>query len=126
MITGRITRSLVVALVCCTAWLAGCSKVAPISEKHKSPNGKRVLIVREYPDMIDMMYPIQLRVGWRAIDVGCVNGDYTGIKSVRWLDDSTVELALFGWREDEVEIARLHITNEGVTEDPSSELLHSC
>lgn len=73
---------------------AGCGLDAEEYERYPSPDGDRTLVVRRYADWIDPMYPLQLQHGWTTMDLGCVNGDYSGINAVQWLDNTTLQIDL--------------------------------
>jgi len=105
--------------------LAGCGLLATEHERYPSPNGTRTLVVKMWADMIDPMYPLQLQEGWWTTSIGCVNGDYAGIRSINWLDENTVQLELSDGGDETIPVL-LRIADGRVTPEPDHELLHSC
>lgn len=107
------------------AFAAGCGLVAEEYERYPSPDGDRTLIVRMYADWIDPMYPLQLQHGWFTTDLGCVNGDYSGINAVEWLDNTTLQLDLSDGGDGDIPVVLRFDGGVTVSGDPD-ELLHSC
>ena len=106
------------------AFTAGCALGAE-EERYPSPEGDRTLIIRRYADWIDPMYPLELQHGWVTKDLGCVNGDYSGINSVVWLDNATLLLNLSDGGDADIPVL-LRLDGDAVTTDDSNDLLHSC
>ncbi len=103
---------------------SGCALVADEYERHVSPDGERTLIIRQYADWIDPMYPLQLQHGWSTIDLGCVNGDYLGIDSVTWVDNATLQINIS--RSDADFPVVIRFDEEPITTGDPEDLLHTC
>lgn len=114
----------VVALVG-TMLTAGCALVAEEYERHPSPDGERTLIIRRYTDWVDPMYPLQLQHGPFTADLGCVNGDYSGINSVNWVSNTTLQLNLSDGGDGDLPVV-IRFDNDKTTTDDPNGLLHSC
>lgn len=104
---------------------AGCAFVAEEYDRYPSPDGNRTLIVRTYSDWIDPMYPLQLQDGWFTSDLGCVNGDYSGINAVEWLDNTTLRVDLSDGGDGDVPVVFRFDGDVTISGDPD-DLLHSC
>lgn len=104
---------------------AGCAVLAEEYERHPSPDGDRTLIIRRYSDWIDPMYPLQIQHGWFTNDLGCVNGDYSGINSVSWVDNTTLQLNLSDGGDDDIPVV-IRFEGDATTTDDPNDLLHSC
>ncbi|CAL8980320.1 hypothetical protein PROP_03119 [Propionicimonas sp. T2.31MG-18] len=71
------------------------------------------------------MYPLQLQHGWTTMDLGCVNGDYSGINAVQWLDNTTLQIDLSDGGDSDIPIVVGFDGGVSVSGDPD-DLLHSC
>ena len=71
------------------------------------------------------MYPLQLQHGWITKDRGCVNGDYSGIHSVEWLNNTTLLLNLSDGGDGDIPVV-LRMDGDAITTDDPDDLLHSC
>lgn len=107
------------------AFTAGCALGAQEYERYPSPEGDRTLIIRTYSEWIDPMYPLQLQHGWFTQDLGCVNGDYSGINSVKWLNNTTLLLNLSDGGDADIPVV-VRFDRDAITTDDPNDLLHSC
>lgn len=105
--------------------MPGCALTAEEYGRYTSPDGERTVVVRRYAELIDPMYPLQLQHGWTTVEIGCVNGDYSGIESVTWLDNQTIQLDLSDGGDGVIPVV-LHLRDDAVEAEGESELLHSC
>lgn len=94
--------------------LAGCT--SDVVEQHPSPSGESVLVVEDriVALSIDPEFVVKVKRGWRTFDIGCVNGDWASISSVRWLDEDTVELGI-DWAAYEDEKVTVTLDERGQT-----------
>ena len=88
--------------------------------EYPSPDGRHVLVVKEWVDLIDGMFPIELHSGGRIFEIGCVNGDSGHLGRIRWLSADTVEIDASG------DLVKIAIDGGRVTESPPSPKLHAC
>lgn len=107
---------------------AGCS--GPFEhERYRSPGGRYTLVVRAVPDGLgsDLLYPLTIKQSWLrpTLTLGCINGDWGGFVSARWIDDDSfiVEAANLGSGTVEVTV---DIVGDELVEHPLTEHLHSC
>ncbi len=113
------------AAVTCAGLVAGCALTAEEYGRYPSPDGERTVIVRTYADWIDPMYTVHLQHGSTTIEIGCVNGDYSGIDSITWLDNQTIRLGLSDGGDGVIPVL-LHLREGAIETEGESDLLHSC
>lgn len=117
--------ALILSCLVGVASTTGCALLAEEYARYPSPDGDRTLIVRTWADWIDPMYPLQLKHGWFTTDLGCVNGDYSGINSVEWLDNATLHIDLSDGGAGDIPVVLRFDGELTISGDPD-DLLHSC